>query len=175
MEKEKLSFFKKLKISIFDFDGYHDLAAEKISRTIGYIVLLMLIFSIVISLAYTFKFNQIINGIANYIDTEISEISYENYNVNIVPKNEEEITKIDGDSLDATIIINTQTDEEQKINKTIDDIKSQKNGILILKDRIIIKNEIMNDTIEYSFKDLFETYNINEISKTEVLNYLNRK
>lgn len=175
MEKEKLSFFKKLKISIFDFDGYHDLAAEKISRTIGYIVLLMLIFSIVISLAYTFKFNQIINGIANYIDTEISEITYENGNISIVPKNEEEIIKIEENSLNATIIINTQTDEEQKINKTIDDIKSQKNGILILKDRIIIKNEIMNNTLEYSFKDIFSTYNISQISKNEVLNYLMRK
>ena len=175
MEKEKLSFFKKLKISIFDFDGYQDLAAEKISRTIGYIVLLMIIFSIIISLAYTFKFNQIINGIANYIDTEISEITYENGNISIVPKNEEEIIKIEENSLNATIIINTQTDEEQKINKTIDDIKSQKNGILILKDRIIIKNEIMNNTLEYSFKDIFSTYNISQISKNEVLNYLMRK
>lgn len=175
MEKEKLSFLKKIKIGIFDFDGYQDLAAEKISKTIVYIVLLMLIFSIVISLSYTFKFNQVIKEIKNYINTEISEITYENGNINIVPKNAEEIKKVDGDFLDATIIINTQTDDEQKINKTIDDIKLQKNGILILKDRIIIKNEIMSNTIEYSFKDIFETYNISKISKTEVINYLNRK
>ena len=56
MDKEKLSFFKKVRISIFDFDGYQELAAEKISRTIAYIVLLILIFSIVISLTYMYQF-----------------------------------------------------------------------------------------------------------------------
>ena len=68
VEKNKLSFFKKIKISIFDFDGYQDLAAEKISKTIIYIVLLMLIFSIVISCIYVSQFYELINQAKNYIN-----------------------------------------------------------------------------------------------------------
>ena len=66
MEKEKLSFLKKVRMSIFDFDGYQELAAEKISRTIGYIVLLILIFSIIISITYTFQFNGLIGNVREY-------------------------------------------------------------------------------------------------------------
>ena len=83
MEKNKLSFFKKIKTSIFDFDGYQDLAAEKISRTIVYIVLLMLIFSIVIALVFVFQFYNLINQTKNYINDNISEIKYENYEITV--------------------------------------------------------------------------------------------
>ena len=59
MKKDKLSFFKKIKTSIFDFDGYQELAAEKISRTIAYIVLLMLILGIIVSFVYTYQIYQV--------------------------------------------------------------------------------------------------------------------
>ena len=61
MEKQKLSFFKKVKTSVLDFDGYQSLAAEKISRTIIYIALIILIFSIIISVAYVCQFWATIN------------------------------------------------------------------------------------------------------------------
>ena len=173
MKREKLSFFKKLKISILDFDGYQDLAIERISKTIVYIVLLMLIFSIVISLGYTYKFMEAINKLKDYVSNEISEIKYENYELTIISKNNEDITQIETDGLiPAKIIINTQTEDKEKIQSSIDDIKKQKNGILILKDRIIIKNEFSTNLIESSYKAISENYNINKIDKNEIINML---
>ena len=173
MKKEKLSFFKKLKISILDFDGYQDLAAEHISKTIVYIVLLMLIFSIVISVGYTYKFTETINKLKDYVTNEISEITYENYELTIIAKNNEDITQIETDGLiPVKIIINTQTENKEKIQSSIDDIKKEKNGILILKDRIIIKNEFSTNLIESSYKDISENYNINKIDKNEIANML---
>lgn len=173
MKREKLSFFKKLKISILDFDGYQDLAIERISKTIVYIVLLMLIFSIVISLGYTYKFMEAINKLKDYVSNEISEIKYENYELTIISKNNEDITQIETDGLiPAKIIINTQTKDKEKIQSSIDDIKKQKNGILILKDRIIIKNEFSTNLIESSYKAISENYNINKIDKNEIINML---
>lgn len=173
MEENKLSFFKKIKISIFDFDGYQNLAAETISKTIGYIVLLMICLSIVISSAYTYQFTQIIDGIKNYISSEVEEITYEDYNINIIPKNGEEITEIDiNNMINAKVIINTQTTDDTKIQESIDKINSTENGILILKDRIIIKNSLYSNSIEYSFKDISEEYNINKINKDEIINLL---
>ena len=76
------------------------------------------------------------------------------------------------DLLTAKIIINTQTTDEEQIQKSIDEISSQENGILILKDRIIIKNEFVSDVSEYSYKDISEEYNINKIDKNEIINML---
>lgn len=173
VENKKLSFLDKIKISIFDFDGYQILAAEKISRTIGYIVLLIIIFSIVITLSYVYQMTEMINKTKNYIETEIAEITYDNYELSIKTNNEENYSEIDVDDLlTAKIIINTQTTDEEQIQKSIDEISSQENGILILKDRIIIKNEFATNLSEYSYKDISEEYNINKIDKTEIINML---
>lgn len=173
MEEKKLSFFKKIRISIFDFDGYQNLAAEKISRTIGYIALLMVILSVVIALAYTYQFASMINGVKNYISSEVAEINFEDYNITVIPNNGEEITQIDVDNMiNAKIIINTQTDDEEKIQNSINTINTVENGILILKDRIIIKNSIYANPIEYSIKDICKEYNINVINKDTVLEML---
>ena len=150
MEKEKLSFLKKVRISIFDFDGYQELAAEKISRTIGYIVLLILIFAIIISLTYTFQFNALIGNVREYINNEISEIKYENYELSIIPnekqvssenqvqgnqedevnnepaiEDEQKVMKIDSNELiPAKIIINTESTAEEEIQANINEISS---------------------------------------------------
>lgn len=172
MKEKKLSFFKKLKTSIFDFDGYQELAVEKISRTIGYIVLLMLIFSILTSLAFLYNFSQQVADVKDYINNEISEIKYENYQLTVIPNNGEEITEIDNEELSVKVVINTQTEDQEKIQKSINDIESQNNGILILKDKIIVKSRIITKPLEYSYKDISEAYNINKIDKNEVLNLL---
>lgn len=172
MEKNKLSFWKKLKTSIFDFDGYQDLAAEKISRTVGYIVLLMVIFGIIVSFAYTFKFLQIINEAKEYISNEISEINYENYELHVKLKNGEEKSTIDTNNILVNkVIINTNGNEEE-INENINEIDSQTNGFLILKDKIVLKTAFLAQPAEYSYKNISETYNINNVSKDEVINML---
>ena len=173
MEKEKLSFFKKVKTSIFDFDGYQVLAAEKISRTIGYIVLLILIFSIIISLTLTYQFNGLVGRAREYINNEIAEIKYENYELSVITNSGEEITEINTDDfITAKIIINTENADEEKVQENIKEIESSPIGILFLKDKILLKNEFSTKLIEYSYKTISEQYNINKIDKTEILNML---
>ena len=170
MEKQKLSFFKKVKTSVLDFDGYQSLAAEKISRTIIYIALIILIFSIIISIAYVCQFWATIKEVENYINTEISEIKYENYELSVIPSNGEKMLKIEGNtSGQPVVIINTEADSEEKIEENINNIKSQENGILILKDRIIIKTGFSTNTVEYSYKNISEKYNINKIDNINIL------
>lgn len=173
MEKQKLSFFKKVKTSVLDFDGYQSLAAEKISRTIIYIALIILIFSIIISIAYVCQFWATIKEVENYINTEISEIKYENYELSVIPSNGEKMLKIEGNtSGQPVVIINTEADSEEEIEENINNIKSQENGILILKDRIIIKSGLSTNIVEYSYKDISEKYNINKIDKEELIKIL---
>ena len=217
MEKKKLSFWKKLRISIFDFDGYQELAAEKISRTIGYIVLLILIFSAIISATYTFQFNGLVKKTKEFVENEISGIKYENYELSVVPNNsvnseernnenanneeansekdnstktgnEEKdeqtnsnsmesenpnIMRIDSnDLIPAKIIINTEAENEEEIQPNINEMSMSQNGILILKDKVIIKNEFSANLSETTYKTISEQYNINKIDKTEILNML---
>lgn len=166
--EEKLTFWKKLKFSITDFDRYQDLAAERVRKTIGYIAILILLFSLVVTGIYTYKFSVTIADIRTYIDENIESITFENNELNIIPKSHEEVTTIEKEAIGIKVTINTNVQDEQKINE----ISSEGNSVLILKDKLLIKNELMNDPITYSYKTLAEQYNINKIDKQEALNLL---
>lgn len=174
MEQGKRSFFRKLKTSIFDFDGYQDLAAEKITKTILYIALLMIIFSVVISFTYTCKMFQIVNQAKEYISNNISEITFNDYELTVTPSNNEDIIDVSTDNFVINrIIVNTEDLDENGKNNAISDIRSEENGILILKDRIIIKTALSSNVMQYSYEDISKQYNINNLSKEELINILN--
>ncbi len=170
--KEKLTFLKKIKISIFDFEKYQELATENVLKTLLYITIILIVFCLVIAGVYTYKFVIAVNDVRNYISENVDNITYENNILNVVPKNGEEITKIDNEMLGIRVIINTQTNDNQKIEDSINEIKSIGNGILILKDKVMIKNELLNVPVEYSYKDVTEQYDINVLNKQEVLDLL---
>lgn len=75
--EERTSFFKKIWISIKDFEKYEVFAADKLSNTIKYILLFTLIFSLAISISYTCKFYLTIEDAKNYIGSNIEEIKLE--------------------------------------------------------------------------------------------------
>lgn len=171
-DDKKLTFWKKLKISITDFEKYQDLAAENVLKTIIYIAILMAIFCLVVAGIYTYQFTATISNIKEYVDDNIETITFENNILNIVPKNGEEITKIENELVGIKVIINTQTDDEEKIKESIEEIKAGDTGILFLKDKIVIKNQIVNTPYSYDYASLAEQYNINKLDKQEFLNLL---
>lgn len=172
MKEEKLTFWKKIKFSIFDFDKYQNLAAEKISKTILYIAILILIFAIVIAGVYTYKFLGIVNNVKNYVSNDIETITFGENLLTVVPKNGEEIAKIEDETSGITIIINTQADNETKVNESIKELTSGGNKVLILKDKILIKSDIMTSPYSSEYKNIAEKYNINKLDKQEILNLL---
>jgi len=169
---ERLTFWKKLKFSVIDFEKYQELAAEKIFKTIIYIAILIFVFTLIVAGIYTYKFTATIASIRQYIEENIETITFEENKLNVIPKNHEEITKIENESIGIKIIINTQADNSEKIEESINEISSEGNGILILEDKILMKNELMNKPYTYSYETIAEQYNINKIDKQEALNLL---
>lgn len=78
MEEEKRNFFKDIWTSIRDFEKYEEFAADKISKAIKYLVLLTLIFTLIISLNYTYKFYLTITDVKQYISENIEDIKLGN-------------------------------------------------------------------------------------------------
>ena len=74
MEQEKIGFFKKVLISIKDFEKYDIFALESFKDSIKYLFTLILIFSIIATLVYSIK---VVNGgleeIMNKVQDELNE------------------------------------------------------------------------------------------------------
>ena len=169
---KKLTFWQKIKYSIIDFEKYQELAAEKIIKTVGYIAILVFIFTFIMAFVYTYKTNNIIANVKQYINNDIKEINFENNELKVISKNNEENIKIKNEELGIDVIINTSSLDDNKIDNIINQNNLKENAILILKDKVIIKNQVMSKPLTYMYKDIAEKYNINKIDKQEAIDLL---
>ena len=70
---EKIPFFKKIIMSIKDLDKYNILINEKLRRSILYLLELMLIFTIIVTIAMTNKMDELINQATKYTKDNMPE------------------------------------------------------------------------------------------------------
>ena len=137
--KEK-SFFKKIWTSIKDFEEYEEFAAGKVTKAIKYIILLTLIFTLFVSIAYTFKFYLAINGIKEYINENVKDITLKNGKLEVIADNV--LTIEDKNNIIPIIIVDTSNEANKE--EYLEKIKAYDTGILLLSDRIIFQSKAIN-------------------------------
>lgn len=149
-EKEKLSFFKKILISIKDFEKYGIFIKESIGQTILYIVLLILLFTIILTCATSKKLIDSSNSYMSKLKEKIYSITYEDDNIFINEDKKLEIA--DSELIQGKLLINTSNLNEEEIDSYRKELDKENNLIVILKDRLFIKNEVnsLNTQITYS-------------------------
>ena len=172
-DEYKLTFWKKLKYSIFDFEKYQDLAAEKIWKTIIYIIILTIIYGVISAGIFTFKTMNTMENVKQYIADNIDTVTFENNKLSIVPKNGQETIKIEENKdFAAEIIIATNIEGKEITNDKINELSSSKNAILILSDKVVLKTEMLTAPYAYQYSDIAEQYNINYLDKAEIIRLL---
>ena len=172
-EESKLSFWKKIKISIFGLEEYQKLAAQRIKTTIAYIAILMLIFAFFITLCITYQFHTTISQLGKYIDENMKMIDFNNGILSIKDNNDkEEIIIEETQVLNGKIIINTGDISEEQIQNYTEEIKTYHNGVIILKDKIMIKTMVMNVPTTFSLQDISEEYHLVKLDKQDIVNLL---
>lgn len=164
---EKKSFFKKVRYSIDKIEKYSELAAEGLARTIKYLAVLIILLATISSAATVYRTSLEIKNIAQYINEKIPELTYSNETLTV---NSQEAI-IDTNENFGKIIIDTNTDDEEKINQYLNDVKDE-NAIIILKDKLILKEIGIQETTNYNYKELFGEMNITEFNKEELVGYL---
>lgn len=163
-----IGFFKKIWLSITKFEKYPEMAAEGVGRAISYLAKLMLIFCIIIVACMLYKFNQTLQQSIKYLDENISEINYKDGTLKITPNNQETI-EINSDS--GTLIVDTNTKEEEKIREYEKSIKKNDLGIIWLDNKVILYANGIEES--YYYGDILEGLNINEFTKSDIINYIN--
>lgn len=96
MEKEKIGFFKRVVISIKDFEKYDIFALESCKESIKYLFTLILIFSIICTIVFGYKFingdlSELVTQIENEVNSELEfnieemqEVMKYNYDIFII-------------------------------------------------------------------------------------------
>lgn len=167
MKEEKISFLKKVIICIKDFEKYLELAASNVKTTLIYLMKLIAIFTIVVTGIFIYVISGQINSVHNYIEKEISQIEYKDGILQI--SNNEPIIIENNINIISSIIIDTSDIEKQKEEEYIQKVQDRTSGIIFLKEKILIKADMSNAIVTYSYRELSEAYGIQNFDKTYIL------
>lgn len=169
---EKISFWKRILISIKDFEKYKIFAIEKLSKSFKYFFEFALFFVLIIALSFCVKYGMIINKATNYIKNELPEFTYKEGKLEFEDNKKIELQSND-DTKDISykIIIDTQTANEEEINSYKEKIGLYNYGILFLKDKVIFRSSLLQGDVEKTYSDMQNSYGISEeFTKTELVN-----
>lgn len=171
INKGKESFFKKLWYSITKIEKYPEMAAQGLGKAFSYICKVVAILAIVLCLGTIYQTYQIVQEGVQYLQNEFPEFSYKDGILDI--NSESSIAISSEDSYVGETIIDTKTEDEQTINQYIAQVEDIGDGIIVLKDRVIVKNAAVTGTISYEYKQILEQMGITEFQKQDVINYIN--
>lgn len=171
-EESKISFWEKWKISVIKIEEYQKLAIQKISKTIGYLVILMLIFAFFITLSITYRFHQTALDITNYINDNIETLTFKDGVLDIKAKDNPDKTIIidEKNNFNGKIIIDTSILSEEQVNNYIEEVKTYYSGAIVLKDKIIFKTNMTNLTTTINLKDIANQIHLVNIEKQDIIN-----
>ena len=165
MKQKKENFFKRAKEAVTNFDKYKDYSNEKLSITIKYILKLVLIVSIIIAIALIIKVELELNKAIKSFRESCPDFKIENNS--LVMQEENNNFTISDSSNTLCLIINS---EKQSLTE-IEEANNYQSIIAILKDKIILKNSL-NIESSVTYKQLGETYELNNITKQGILSYI---
>ena len=171
IKTKKMKFFKRLWYSISKIEKYPDMAAEGFKRALGYLVKIVMLLTLVISAGMIYQTNTLVQKGINYLNNEFPEFTYKDGMLSVASETE---LKINQEKFPiGEVIVDTNTEDEQKVNQYINEVTENGEGVVLLKDKLIIKNSSVVGTINYSYKDTFEQMGITEFNKQDVIDYTN--
>ena len=147
------------------------MAAEGLGRAFTYICRIVAILAIVLCLGTIYQTHQMLQEGMRYLKEEFPEFTYKEGRLDV--SSDERLTISEEDSYVGRTIIDTKTEEEQSINQYINEIEKSGSGMIILKDKVILKNGAIAGTINYQYKELLQQIGITEFTKQNVIDYAN--
>lgn len=162
-DNTKINFLKKIKISIFNLEKYGMFIGEYLGKSIKYMFLLILIFTICYTGIYIYDTYKMVNKAVAFIENEMPDFVFEDGNL----KFENELNGYDNDYDFKIVNIGKNELEDKEKNEYYKYSKS----LILLNDKIIFL--INGESIEYSYDYIQQTFGTQINNKQELIQSLN--
>ena len=160
--KKKTNFFKQAYKSVKDLDKYEDFAAEQPKVAFKYLLKLILLLTIIVAAFYTYK-------IVDSLKVVVPEFSYSNGELSVTGEQPMIFEQLQQELGKVIIDTNITGNESEKYQE---EINGRTVGILILKDKIIMTSDDTSGQVVYNYLDVANRYGITELTKQDVINYM---
>ena len=167
---KKDGFLKTVLKSIKDFDKYEQFALEGTGRTCIYLLKIVLIITLIIVAILIYQFANTFKSALIYFNDNVQEMTYENGILSL--NSNQKLEAEPNNSIAQKIIVDTSNLSDEQINQYKEQLGELRSGILFLKDKVIIKNEMLTSITETTYTDLLSQYNITSLDKQTILDYI---
>ena len=163
----KIGFFKRIKIAVFNLEEYGVFLGERLTKSFKYYFLLILLITLATVIAGSYNFSKMMNTGIHYITNEMPDFLYEDGNA----KFENNVEAYDH-YYDFKLYINTDDEvSNETLNSYKNDIYSAKDGLILLKNKLIYVTE--DNSFESTYVNLLNMYDLNISNKQELLETIN--
>ena len=156
MQNKKMGFFTRLKKSIFKFEEYEKFIEEPLKRAFGYFFKLMLIFSLLITVALTYTVNTNVKSFRAALETEFPSFKIEN---NVLSIEEQDSFEYYFEDYNVQLILDET--QESYVENDYD------NCLIMLKNSMIVKYSGYTQEIGYNSIDSISNQTIIEFFGTQ--------
>lgn len=163
MEKEKLNFWSRLKKSIFNLEKYSEFVNEKLSTTIKFLCLFVLIFVIFQTAIYGIYTNKTINKVEQYISNNLSDFEYKDNSLNAMG-----ISTAYDEENDFYFAMDTKNPDQ--IDNYRNEMKKHSMGMVLTEKDAYVYSA--GSEIIYTYSQLTEGMPTETLSKTKLLERL---
>ena len=146
-KEEKIGFFKRFKKAVFELEDYGFFLGEKLTVAFKYFFTLIFVISLIFSVAVTNKAVNIVNKVYSYLVNELPDFEFKDNKLTA----KENICAYDEEYEFTFLIDTTESLTESEIKNYKDKVYSQGgNGLIFLKDKLVLISDSAEDTTQYS-------------------------
>ena len=160
---KKLGFFKKFKIAIFNLEKYGLLITERLSKSIKYLLLLVLIFTICTSALYTYDTIKMINKGFNFIEKQMPDFKIETGVIQF----ENQVNGYDEEYDLKVISYNANNLTEEQLNE----LKKTSKYLVLLNNKMILNIDGISE--EYTYSYMTEAFDVELKNKQDLIDLYN--
>lgn len=169
MEK-KMNFFKRVKMAIFNIEKYQEFAEEKTIVAIKYFIKLILVFSIIITLASVYKFGTMANFFIDTFRTDFPNFTFSN---NTLVADEVASIVREDKNMQISIIVDTEiSSDDAKVNEYITEMTKYDNSVMFLRDKMLLQLDGLSGQATYTYEQL-NAGGLGEFTKQNIEDTLN--
>lgn len=163
---KKTGFFKSFWYAITNFEKYKEFAFNNSLDVFKYVVILLLLFSIIITFSLVVPIINTFNNSMDYFKNEFPDLTYSEGKLTV---DSEEPIYLEDKDLDAVVIVDTNVTEEEKA-KYIEEQKVHATSILIFSDELVVKTTALTSYSIYEYTQLDDSLGVDTFNKQDILN-----
>jgi len=164
---QKTNFFKQAFKSVKDLDEYEDFATELPKKSFKYLLKLVLVFTVIITLFYSYKILDSLNEIYSNLKVKLPDFSYSQGVLKV--DSEKPILFEEYEDTFGKVIIDTNKDNAEFYEE---EINNNSLVVLILKNKLIVASNGTAGQVMYNYSEIAANYNVSEFTKQDVINYI---